>query len=152
MIGELLEKEGQARAEQIGPSATYVHFDVADPDDWSAAVATAIGRYGKLDVLVNNAGIAQAAPIDEYPRADWDTILAVNLTGVRVNSVHPGFISTPMTAAVPPDASVVALGRPGAPEEVAKLVVFLASDESSFSNGGSPSATLGRNGVLSKAV
>jgi 3alpha(or 20beta)-hydroxysteroid dehydrogenase len=226
VIGDLLDEEGQARAELIGPSATYVHLDVTNPDDWKAAVATAVERYGKLDVLVNNAGIAQAAPIDQYPRADWDKILAVNLTGVfngiqaavpamknagggsivdmssilgltavpasagyvatkfgvrgltkaaavdlggygiRVNSVHPGFISTPMTVATPPDTSVVALGRPGVPEDVAKLVVFLASDESSFStgaefvvdggetageaNGGSLSATLGPNGLLAQ--
>jgi 3alpha(or 20beta)-hydroxysteroid dehydrogenase len=228
VIGDLLDEDGRARAEQIGSSATYVHLDVTNPDDWSAAVATAVERYGKLDVLVNNAGIAQAAPIDQYPRADWDRILAVNLTGafngiqaavpamknagggsivdissilgliaapasagyvatkfglrgltkaaavdlgkygIRVNSVHPGFIATPMTAAVPPDTSVVALGRPGAPEDVAKLVVFLASDDSSFStgaefvvdggetaaeaNGGSLSAMLGPNGVFSHAA
>ena len=55
--------------------------------------------------------------------------------GIRVNSIHPGYIRTPMTAAVPPDTSSVALGRGGEPGEIAKLVVFLASDESSFSTG-----------------
>jgi 3alpha(or 20beta)-hydroxysteroid dehydrogenase len=55
--------------------------------------------------------------------------------GIRVNSIHPGFIRTPMTAAAEPDMSGVALGRTGEPEEVAKLVVFLSSDESSFSTG-----------------
>ena len=73
-----------------------------------------------------------------------------------------------MTAATSPDTIVVALGRPGAPEDVVTLVLFLASDDSSFStgaefvvdggetageaNGGSLSATLGPNGVFSNAA
>ena len=84
VIGDLLDEEGHARAEQIGPSATYVHLDVTNPDDWNAAVATAVERYGKLDVLVNNAGIVHSAPIDQHPLADWDMILAINLTGTMI--------------------------------------------------------------------
>ncbi|GAA4377833.1 SDR family oxidoreductase [Nocardioides caricicola] len=55
--------------------------------------------------------------------------------GIRVNSLHPGRISTPATDAMPEDLIPIPLGRPGRPEEVASFVVFLASDESSFTTG-----------------
>jgi 3alpha(or 20beta)-hydroxysteroid dehydrogenase len=55
--------------------------------------------------------------------------------GVRVNSIHPGRISTPATDAMPEGMIPIPLGRPGRPEEVGAFVVFLASDESSFATG-----------------
>jgi 3alpha(or 20beta)-hydroxysteroid dehydrogenase len=55
--------------------------------------------------------------------------------GVRVNSLHPGRISTPATDQMPADLIPIPLGRPGRPEEVAAFVVFLASDESTFTTG-----------------
>lgn len=55
--------------------------------------------------------------------------------GIRANSIHPGRISTPATDAMPEDMIPIPLGRPGRPEEVATFVLFLASDESSFSTG-----------------
>lgn len=55
--------------------------------------------------------------------------------GIRVNSIHPGRISTPATDAMPEDMIPIPLGRPGKPEEVATFALFLASDESSFSTG-----------------
>lgn len=54
---------------------------------------------------------------------------------IRVNSIHPGRISTPATDQMPENLIPIPLGRPGLPEEVATFVVFLASDESSFSTG-----------------
>ena len=57
------------------------------------------------------------------------------LYGIRVNWVHPGFIRTVMTKAAQPDTSGIALGWVGESDEVAKPVVFLASDDSSFSTG-----------------
>jgi 3alpha(or 20beta)-hydroxysteroid dehydrogenase len=55
--------------------------------------------------------------------------------GIRVNSLHPGRISTPATDQMPDDMIPIPLGRPGLPDEVATFVVFLASDESSFATG-----------------
>ncbi|HEY0904141.1 MAG TPA: SDR family oxidoreductase [Marmoricola sp.] len=55
--------------------------------------------------------------------------------GIRVNSLHPGRISTPATDQMPENLIPIPLGRPGRPEEVAAFVVFLASDESSFTTG-----------------
>lgn len=195
VIGDLLDDEGEALAAELGPSVTYVHLDVTKPADWDAAVATAIETYGKLDVLVNNAGIVNYGPIEEYSHADWDKIIAVNLTGVfngmkaaipalqqteggsiinissiagmrgypdlpgytaskfgvrgltkaaaldlgkygiRVNSIHPGTIRTAMTSGSPQPTEHIALDRIAEPSEIASLVVFLASDESSFSTG-----------------
>jgi 3alpha(or 20beta)-hydroxysteroid dehydrogenase len=54
---------------------------------------------------------------------------------IRVNSIHPGFIRTPMTKHLPDDMVKAPLGRPGRPEEVSTFVLFLASDESSFATG-----------------
>lgn len=195
VIGDLLDDEGHALAKQLGPSVTYVHLDVTKPADWQAAVAAAVKTYGKLNVLVNNAGIANFGPITDYTHSDWDKIIAINLTGVfngikaavpammqakggsiinisstagirgypslpgytaakfgvrgltkavaldvgkhgiRVNSVHPGVIRTPMTTSIPEDTRHVALDRTADPVEIANLIVFLASDESSFSTG-----------------
>jgi 3alpha(or 20beta)-hydroxysteroid dehydrogenase len=63
------------------------------------------------------------------------TALELAPHGIRVNSVHPGRISTPATDAMPVDLIPIPLGRPGRPEEVAAFVLFLASDESSFATG-----------------
>ena len=82
VIGDVLDRDGEALATALGTSAKYVHLDVTKPDDWETAVASAVKTYGKLNVLVNNAGIAGYAPIEQYSRADWDKIIAVNLTGV----------------------------------------------------------------------
>lgn len=195
VIGDILDAEGAAVAADLGDAAAYVHLDVTDRQEWEHAVATALERFGKLNVLVNNAGIANFGPIGEYSFEQWDTVIAINLTGVfngikasvdalkagapssiinvsstaglkgyanlpgynaakfgvrgltksvaldlgaanvRCNSVHPGGVVTPMTAGLDMEQKHVALGRMGTSEELSHLVVFLASDESSFSTG-----------------
>lgn len=195
VIGDILDEPGQALADELGDAARYVHLDVSDEAQWQAAVDTAVKEFGKVNVLVNNAGIVDVAPLKSLDVQRWNRVLAVNLTGamlgikavlgpmkeagggsiinvssieglrgaswvhsyvaskwglrgltksaalelaadnIRVNSLHPGFIRTPMTAHFPDDMVAAPLGRPGQPEEVATFVVFLASDESSFSTG-----------------
>src|SRR5262249_58228835 len=61
---------------------TYVHLNVTREADWRAAVSTAVQTFGKLDVLVNNAGILLRAKIEDTSEADWDRIMAVNVKGV----------------------------------------------------------------------
>ena len=81
VVADLLDDEGAALVEELGPRTSFVHLDVTDEQGWDAAVAAAVERYGGLDVLVNNAGIANAAPIEHYSTAKWHAVIAVNLTG-----------------------------------------------------------------------
>ncbi len=195
VLGDLLDDEGHALAAELGDAATYVHLDVTDRAQWAAAVATTLERYRSLNVLINNAGIVNWGLIGTYTPEQWDTIVAVNLTGVfngihasfdalkasapssiinisstaglqgyssipgynatkfgvrgltksvaldlgadnvRCNSVHPGMVATPMTANLNPDRKQVALRRVGRSDELSSLIVFLASDESSYCTG-----------------
>jgi cyclopentanol dehydrogenase len=85
VLGDVLDDEGKTLEAEIragGGRVTYVHLNVTREDDWRAAVATAVQSYGKLDVLVNNAGILFRATIEETTEADWDRIMAVNVKGV----------------------------------------------------------------------
>jgi 3alpha(or 20beta)-hydroxysteroid dehydrogenase len=192
VIGDILDDEGQALADEWGDAARYVHLDVTKPEEWTAAAATAVEEFGKLNVLVNNAGIINYGPLKTFDLTKWQRILDVNVTGtllgiqavidpmiaagggsivnissieglrgaawvhgyvtskwavrgltksaalelaphnIRVNSVHPGFIRTAMTEKLPQDLLNIPLGRPGEPEEVSNVVLFLASDESSY--------------------
>lgn len=195
VIADILDEEGNALADELGEAAAYVHLDVTDRAQWADAVATTVERFGSLNVLVNNAGIANFAPIGEYTGEQWDTLIGINLTGVfngmtasvdalkagapssiinisstaglqgfaslpgysaakhglvglsksaaldlgadnvRANTVHPGVIATPMTDGMETPQTHVAMKRVGQPEEVSAMIVFLASDESSFSTG-----------------
>ena len=85
VFGDVLDDEGKKVEAEIranGGRATYVHLDVTREADWRAAVATAVQTYGRLSVLVNNAGILFRAKIEDTSEADWDRIMAVNVKGV----------------------------------------------------------------------
>lgn len=195
VIGDVLDDEGKALAAELGDVARYVHLNVTSAEDWAAAVDTTVAEFGKLNVLFNNAGIANGGQLQRFKLDKWQQIIDVNLTGpflgmraaadamiaagggsiintssieglrgtpwahgyvaskwglrgltksvamelaphgIRVNSLHPGLIRTPITEGIPDDMIPIPLGRAGQPEEVASFVVFLASDESSFATG-----------------
>ena len=81
VVADVLDDAGRALAGELGARAAFLHLDVTDEAGWDATVAATVERFGGLDVLVNNAGIANAAPIEHYTVAKWNAVIAVNLTG-----------------------------------------------------------------------
>ncbi|MGI5283068.1 glucose 1-dehydrogenase [Nonomuraea polychroma] len=79
VFGDVLDEEGKALAEETG--ATYVHHDVRSLGEWERAVAIAVEEHGKLDVLVNNAGILKFRRIHEMSPEEFDRVIDVNLKG-----------------------------------------------------------------------
>lgn len=195
VIADILDDDAGALAAELGERADAVQLDVTDERGWEEAVAATRTAFGAVDVLVNNAGIANAAPIEHLTTEKWDAVIAVNLTGVffgcravvpamkaqgggsiinissvegmrgspglhgytaakfgvrglsqslavelgpfgiRVNSVHPGFVRTSMSARIDPARLDIPLGRPGEPADLAGTIVFLAGDASAWTTG-----------------
>ncbi len=192
------EETSAFAGEATGPGEViYRRLDVSRPEDWTALGTWLEREHGRVDGLVNNAGIPFRARVEEVTLADWDRVLAINLTGpllgiqtvsplmssgssivnissvagltghfaaaytvskwglrglsrvaslelgprgIRVNTICPGYIETAMTASAPEAFRVanileVPLGRTGTADEVAPLVVYLISDESSYVSG-----------------
>ncbi|MEV6345419.1 glucose 1-dehydrogenase [Actinoplanes sp. NPDC051851] len=80
VIGDVLDAKGEAVAAKLD-GCRYVHHDVTSEDDWTAAVGATIAAFGRVDVLVNNAGILRHAPIAEMEPAAFREVLEVNLVG-----------------------------------------------------------------------
>jgi NAD(P)-dependent dehydrogenase (short-subunit alcohol dehydrogenase family) len=206
IVADILDQEGKAVAAEIGKAgghAAYIHLDVTDEAQWKAAVEGAVAAHGRLDVLVNNAGISGSAETDLYDTAAWNRLMGINATGVflgmkyataamkqagggsivnlssisgivgqgyihvgynaskgavrlitkagaaqhgkdgiRVNSVHPGLMPPMRTSGRTADPAMraktlkgVPMGRAGEVDEVARAILFLASDESSYVTG-----------------
>ncbi len=83
MIADIDEDAAVAAAAAIGERAMGHQLDVTEPVSWDAAVRTALDRWGRIDALVNNAGIAgRSAPIWELAVDEWQQVIDIDLTGV----------------------------------------------------------------------
>lgn len=197
VIADIDEKGGAALIQEIGEDRSlFVKLDVTNYGNWQQAIDLSIERFGKLDVLINNAGIFSSGSVEDADLLDWDKTIAIDLTGtfygmkaavpalknnqtssiinissiagvtgfknraaysaakwgiqgltktsaldfgqynIRVNAIHPGSVETPLTANLKRGFGQVPLGRAGHVEEISHLVVYLASDESTFTTGG----------------
>ena len=92
VFGDILDADGkrvEAAIRTAGGEASYVHLDVTSETDWQNAVKLATGRYGRLDVLINNAAITiPKVPIEERTAAEWDRVMAVNAKGVFLGTKY----------------------------------------------------------------
>jgi NAD(P)-dependent dehydrogenase (short-subunit alcohol dehydrogenase family) len=84
VLTDVADEAGEAAAAAIGDAAHYVHADVSNEADADAMVQSAVDRFGRLDVLYNNAGVMlpDDGSVDSTDAAIWDTTLAVNVKGV----------------------------------------------------------------------
>jgi 3alpha(or 20beta)-hydroxysteroid dehydrogenase len=203
VLGDVLEEKGRAVAAEIGDAALFHKLDVRSEDDWRAVVAAAVERFGKLDILVNNAAVVHFGAAEEMRKEDAERVLGINVIGtmmgvkhavpalrangggvicnissvdglrgcngltaytaskwavrgitksyayefgpdgIRVVSVHPGGVNTEMgNPGNEPAAAVnarsfgrVPLQRIGEPEEIARVTLFVCSDEASYLSG-----------------
>lgn len=199
-LTDVLVEEGKDTASAIGAAATFLEHDVTSPGDWDAVIRAVLADAGRIDVLVNNAGIFRVVPLTETELDLWNQVIAINQTGVflgmkavapamigqcggsiinissiagmrgagtafaygaskwavrgmtkaaaqelaphgiRVNSVHPGIIDTQMITEIGDNwkellLPMIPAGRVATADDVAKLVLYLASDDSAYSTG-----------------
>ena len=83
-IADVLDEVGEAEASRLqadGLDVTYLHLDISDEDSWQSAMKTIAVERGRLDVLVNNAGVIHVTPIAEEDLTAWKRLLDINLTG-----------------------------------------------------------------------
>src|SRR6476619_350402 len=69
VTGDILDDEGNRLAKELGDAARFVHLDVTQPDHWKAAVDVALREFGRLNVLVNNAGILNGNTLKDFALA-----------------------------------------------------------------------------------
>lgn len=84
VIADVLVEQGEAFAAQLqkeGYNAVFQKLDVTSEEDWTVAISVAIATFGKLTTLVNNAAIFNNNGLEATPLADWNKVIAVNLTG-----------------------------------------------------------------------
>ncbi len=90
VIADMAEAEGAALAAELGEPALFHRLDVANEDDWVALVGAVLARLGRIDALVNNAGVTSFAPIEELRVEEIDRVLGINLKGPMLGLKHVG--------------------------------------------------------------
>jgi len=88
VLADVLAQEGRTLARVIGAAARFTELDVSKPEHWERVVREIASGEGRLDVLVNNAGIFRRARIEEMPLADFVRIVEVNQTGCFLGMKH----------------------------------------------------------------
>lgn len=84
MITDILDEPGQALADELGANAAFHHHDVTSRAEWTAVIAATEARFGKLDTLVNNAGVLFFRGFEDYSDSEIATLINVNLNGVII--------------------------------------------------------------------
>ena len=199
VITDINKELGLQTSQILGENAIFIQHDVANEEHWSNVISTVIEKCGRIDVLVNNAGITYSTPLEKLSLAAYMKIVNINQVSVflgmktvaetmkaqnagsiinissmnglvggaigytdtkfavrgmtkaasrelspyniRVNSVHPGVIQTAMLEQedvkeqVEQFKKTIPMRRVAQVEEVSNMVIFLASDEASYSTG-----------------
>ncbi|MGB1504143.1 MAG: glucose 1-dehydrogenase [Acidimicrobiales bacterium] len=81
-IADVLDEEGEATAEALGDAANYHHLDVRNAAAWATTVEGCLARYGKIDCLLNNAGVYREGNLETTTAEDWEFQIGINQTGV----------------------------------------------------------------------
>jgi NAD(P)-dependent dehydrogenase (short-subunit alcohol dehydrogenase family) len=90
-VTDVNEGDGRSVVEEIagdGAQALFVRQDVASEADWSKTIETVLAEFGRLDVLVNNAGVALSASVEDTTLDQWRWLMAINLDGVFLGTKH----------------------------------------------------------------
>ncbi|KQZ74925.1 SDR family oxidoreductase [Nocardioides sp. Root151] len=200
VFGDVLEDEGRLLEKELGEDCRFLPHDATSEEGWAAIVDLAMTTFGRVDVLVNNAGILGFGSLDSTSLEDFRRVIDVNLVsqwlglkyasavmgeggsivnisslnglvggmnltayaaskfgvrgltksaaielgpkGIRVNSVHPAGVATPMLGRAEDDVDSsngpmanIPIPRMAYAHEVTEMVLFLASDSSSYSTG-----------------
>ena len=85
VIGDILDEEGrktEAEINEAGGECLFVHLDVTSEAEWQQAIDAAVAKFGKLDILINNAGIFRSERVEEISGELWDQVMEINVKGV----------------------------------------------------------------------